>query len=518
MTRASLLPSAAFCFGREVLVENLRSALERSAAALLFGGRMAGKTTTLLSFCSTQQESASVKAFTSLDLPVYVNLMRLGPEDGPSQFWRLLSNRLAAVCTESIEGFVDPLQGDECEASSLAQFESDFVRIRGAAGEVDVRATFLIDETKRMFGSHFPHGLQDNLFTMLFGSEGPIAGLIAMVFAGAQDLYEVFVDGTSPIGSRASQHFLANLDVRSVTALVAAEMPGATTESAELLATMIFEQTSGHAGMSRLLAADCDELLQCPDLPAMQDTVHRYSMRQMRLMEVWNASFSAEAAALRDRLAQVETLDLHTAAAALAERQCNRFLAKRAFEELSFTGIAIDSGITLTAVNRAFWSYLALFGSVDSQAGAPNDLWKLIECAEVELRHHVKGRYMKQWPNNWMARMEQGLGATSWAKILDNHEKKKKQYPYAAEKVERDIMASMYMGQLLTLMEHSSAWQMFSDMFRDKRHAQDLFGAIIPVRNDGAHFEAAPDKELARCRIACDDLIVILSRAEYLAE
>jgi hypothetical protein len=49
-------------------------------------------------------------------------------------------------------------------------------------------------------------------------------------------------------------------------------------------------------------------------------------------------------------------------------------------------------------------------------------------------------------------------------------------------------------------------------MFRDKRELEDMTNAIMPVRNDRAHFSTVPSKELERCRIACDDLLVISER------
>ena len=45
---------------------------------------------------------------------------------------------------------------------------------------------------------------------------------------------------------------------------------------------------------------------------------------------------------------------------------------------------------------------------------------------------------------------------------------------------------------------------------KDKEQLQRLVAAITPVRNDTAHCRPVPAKEFARCRIAIDDLQVLL--------
>ena len=75
-------------------------------------------------------------------------------------------------------------------------------------------------------------------------------------------------------------------------------------------------------------------------------------------------------------------------------------------------------------------------------------------------------------------------------------------------------MECLYFGQLGDLMACNQAWALFKHLFRDKRHLQDLMAAVMPVRNDQAHFAKVPTKELIRCQIACDDLLVIWDREE----
>ena len=108
--------------------------------------------------------------------------------------------------------------------------------------------------------------------------------------------------------------------------------------------------------------------------------------------------------------------------------------------------------------------------------------------------------------------MQQILGE-DWAKLEAILTRSRKRYPYAKDKRERDILECMYLGQLGNLMLSSRSWTLFQPFFRDKRHLQDMLAAISPVRNDSAHFVTVPDKELQRCRIACDVLLVIIEKA-----
>ena len=61
-------------------------------------------------------------------------------------------------------------------------------------------------------------------------------------------------------------------------------------------------------------------------------------------------------------------------------------------------------------------------------------------------------------------------------------------------------------------MTAGPAWELFRDMFRDKRQLEDLVKAVTPVRNDRAHFRIVPERELDRCRLACEDLTAMVTR------
>ena len=139
------------------------------------------------------------------------------------------------------------------------------------------------------------------------------------------------------------------------------------------------------------------------------------------------------------------------------------------------------------------------------------DVWQNIEETELALRRLVEHRYVDTWPRDLTARVRQSIGDESWRKIQDNVKKSLKKYPYSKDKVQKGIIHHLYLGQLMILMVETSGWPLFQHLFRDKRQLQDLMSAIMPVRNDRAHFAQVPQKELDRCRIACDDLLVIAS-------
>ena len=73
-----------------------------------------------------------------------------------------------------------------------------------------------------------------------------------------------------------------------------------------------------------------------------------------------------------------------------------------------------------------------------------------------------------------------------------------------------DFLDYSYLGQLMHLMLATDAWAIYGGPFDDKRHLQDLMKAIVPVRNDTAHFRSVPEKELQRCKVAVSDLEKLL--------
>jgi hypothetical protein len=505
----SLIPSTDFCFGRDELIGELHSSMTERGCALLFGGRFSGKTTTLLRLAGVYGRLGHVEELELIDVPVYVNLLRLAPGSGPSEFWNFLSRRLAETCQQRITGFRNPLperRGD----GSLEQFETDFLSIRESAGELVIRVFFLIDETSRILGERFPHGVQDNLFALLYGADGEIPGAVSMLFTGAQDLYKFFIDQTSPIGSRASLHFLNNLNRYAISEMANATR-GEASEGHDELVEVILEQTGGHAGLARVAALQANDLLSCPREQRAALLSTRLTSR-VHLMQVWNSAFSHEAADIRDQLRSAASIERTKAIAILESKGRDGFRVDRAFEELKFTGVAVADGDGIASSNRLFWSYLDTF-PVIPQPTVTNtlDLWKLIERTELILRDYVKTKYIQEWGGKWETKIRDHLGEDAWSKIVDNVDKLCNQYRYTKIK-DVELFSGIYMGQLLILMIHKAAWRLFNKLFRDKREAEDKFKDILPVRNDTAHFREVPHRETLRCQLACEDVLFVIER------
>jgi hypothetical protein len=511
---SNLRPNADFCIGRDTIVDRLQASLRDTPAALLFGGRLSGKTTILLRLAQQLlHHSNAIDANSDILLPVYVDLLSLPHSAEPSDFFRLMSRRAAESCRLLLPQIdIRQLPSSEGRMDALSAFHADMTFL-ATANKREVRFLFLLDEAKRVVGERFPRGVQDNLFSILFGTKMDLQPDIAMIFSGAQDLYVFSQDETSPLGSRASRHFVTNLDVNSVAKILETFTSSLPTAEMGQKAQLIHLYTGGHAGLCRLL---CGALSQRNSLgesiETLTDLIPKIGEEFSAVVRVWNASFSPEAAVVRDMLFQSEATTLREAASQLGMNGLDRFSADRAFEELRFTGVATGTSDGVTRANKIFWDYLDQFGDVIAASAQEKSVWALIEELELALRELVRRVYQRAWPSSWLQEMQGHLGTRSWNKILANLEKSRKSYPLSQSKQNKDAVDCMYIGQLEILMITAAAWPLFQSSFQDKRQVNDLFRAIIPVRNDHAHFSPVPDKELLRCRLACDDLLFLVGK------
>ena len=134
------------------------------------------------------------------------------------------------------------------------------------------------------------------------------------------------------------------------------------------------------------------------------------------------------------------------------------------------------------------------------------DVWKDISSLERELRALIRKKYTEKWKNSADSTIERLLGTQSMETIARNRDKYARQYKYSTAPHGEEILDFLYLGQLSELIKSNDAWALFGEAFRDKRQLEDLISAIIPVRNDAAHFRSVPKNELDRCRIAVSDL------------
>jgi hypothetical protein len=138
--------------------------------------------------------------------------------------------------------------------------------------------------------------------------------------------------------------------------------------------------------------------------------------------------------------------------------------------------------------------------------GDEQSLWRQIESLELSLRRLVREKYRARWGDGVEGRMKTNLGDGAWAGIERNRVNYRSRYRSDEMGADLDALDFCYLGQLLQLMTVGDAWDMFRAPFRDRRELEDFVGAIMPVRNDSAHFRSVPRMETDRCRLAIQDL------------
>jgi hypothetical protein len=139
-------------------------------------------------------------------------------------------------------------------------------------------------------------------------------------------------------------------------------------------------------------------------------------------------------------------------------------------------------------------------------------VWPLVQTVEQRLRAIVRGKYDAEWGVRADGQIAATLGKDALAAIEKTRSKHLAVYERAIDPATADVLDYCYLGQLGQLMSSNAAWTLFQSAFRDKRELDDLLKRIIPVRNDLAHFRRVPAKELDRCRLAADDLLVATAK------
>ena len=441
-------------------------------------------------------------------LAVYVNLMALPYYGGPSEFYRFLMDRAVAVCAgvfDDVRGVVSESDGQVRRIHTTDAFGEELQNLLGATHGVR-RVIFLLDEAGRVLGRRFPRAFQDNLFSLLYVNQSDTADRVALVFTGAQELAGFCEDETSPLGSRAEQLNVVNLGFDSFSEFIHDRMPTASERVREYL----FEETGGHAGLGARLVETCAER-GATGVEGVQVVSQQVADGSRRLFEHWMAHFSEDARVALKRIAtQPIGFRRRDLAELLADGGRDRFGAERTWYELQYVGVSkVDGEGRLAKCNALFWRYYQEFapGSLVNTADELR-IWDLIKETEVALRSLVFVKYREKWPGREVAMMKRVLG-DEWKSVEKVKRQAKAAYPLSPG-YERPLMDCMYLGQLGALVASNQAWDMFKGLFRDKREFGRMLRDIFPVRNDIAHFVPVPPKELQRCGITCDDMLVIL--------
>ena len=447
-------------------------------------------------------------------LAVYVDLMALPYDAGPAELYAYLIDRTVAVCADVLDEddrFVAVESGGRGRRIPTADAFGESLGIVLRAMHGVRRVVFMLDEAGRVLGRRFPRAFQDNLFSMLYVDSSEAAERVALVFSGAQELAGFCEDETSPLGSRAEQLDVVNLEHDAFAEFVHDRMRTVDERVLEYL----FDETGGHAGLGNRLIERCAKT-GATDAERVRDESRLVADGSRRLFEHWMAHFSEDArVALRRLSTQNAGLERRAVAQLLQDGGRDRFGAERTWHELQYVGVCrVDKDGRLTKCNALFWRYYREFEPRDSVGTADERrVWDLIGETEVALRKLVHRKYRMKWPDREVGMMmKKVLGEKEWGKIEKVKQKAEASYPFSPGH-ERELMDCMYLGHLSKLVLSNQAWIMFKDLFRDKRDFEGKLEAIYPVRNDRAHFAQVPEKELHRCSIACDDVLVIVNQA-----
>ena len=438
-------------------------------------------------------------------VPVYIDLTSLPVDAVPHDVFRLF-------LTESIKSCVMLVSHRKLRERSvvsvthftLDSFITELAKLVKCVARPNVRLLYLLDESKRILSSRFPRGFQDNLFALLYGDHA-VSGRVYMAFSGAQELYKFCEDDTSPIGSRSAFQFITNLDQDAVLEIVyaCAKVP---VERRLEFSERVFALSGGQAGLSVRLAL-------CPDDLDGEESAVLDALRAKHssLLRVWAMALSKEARLIQDFLLSQGSMECEEIPSRLEHQGFDRYRGDRVIEELLFSGIAHKNETLLLLSNRVYAAFAS--AHILSKTGNENErsVWAAIEQLEILLRSLVRLKYNERWTINSDIRIGTTLGEENWKKIIRNISKTAQSYKFTSYTPDSDVLNYVYLGQLSQLMVVREAWDMFSNLFRDKRELEDMIADIMPVRNDSAHFRTVPERELLRCKLRCEDLLHILN-------
>ena len=136
---------------------------------------------------------------------------------------------------------------------------------------------------------------------------------------------------------------------------------------------------------------------------------------------------------------------------------------------------------------------------------------ELIREAETGLRQLIRSEFDKKWPRSADTQIKGILGDKARKGLVEMRARNEKSYSHTARSV-TEVLDCAYLGQFGDLMKSNSSWDLFLDMFRDKRELEDILRDVTPVRNDFAHFRVVPERELDCCKLRCEDLLAIISK------
>ncbi len=375
-------PSGNFCFGRDAFCSEIIKVAFHHRALLLFGGRQSGKTTILLRIKELLGKNQGISTeLNSIDIPVYIDLMTMPYDATPNDFWYFIAKQAQRACKHQIEGFESEGISESLTRLNFDQFVIYISSLFQKGGEVEFRLLFLLDEAKRVLGKRFPRGFLDNIFSLLYGGDLSLGNNFGMIFSGAQDLYALSEDDTSPIASRAGSRVVPMLNEKSIIEMTNFFSDNSLgDEITENAGKWVHSWTGGHAGISvrfaqKLFDGHYDQKV------LNNNYAHIISDENKNLLRVWARSLSAEARQIQELLLIHGETEIRSIAIRFKETGFDYLNTDKAIEEMCFMGLIKDKEKNVYPLKKAYWNYSKEYANSNNKYGTSveRSVWNLID-------------------------------------------------------------------------------------------------------------------------------------------
>jgi hypothetical protein len=236
--------------------------------------------------------------------------------------------------------------------------------------------------------------------------------------------------------------------------------------------------------------------------------VDGFRAERSELFQIWIGSLNEEARAIHDELVLHPRVSLAAIGKILRAANLPAYRADRACEELAFTGLTTSQGLEIVASNRVYFDVAERYVTSEVGSRDERDVWNQVRDVELGLRELIRD-FLRRHPRRNLEGLVAGcLGESVLASTLSMRERSRPD----ATLPKLDLLHFLFLGQLVRLLLRNPVWQRAKQVFRDKRWLEDRIRDIAPVRNDCAHFRPVADDQLARCRLACFDLLTQLEK------
>jgi len=301
----------AMFFGREKILKRLVSGLSATIpiSTAVFGGRRIGKTSLLSKLArvlSGNIQAAGARRF----VPCILDLQRGRPLTCSDDFLLWVLDEFGSVWERenNLEPgvIVDPLQTIYRSRASRGPVDAFVQAFQSLDKQGErIRLVILLDESEEIMAVEWGEDLRPNLRALL--SNSPLVENIALVMAGATQMYRQITEHDSPLENIMDRYPLSGLSHDAILALARTpneqRLPVASAEE-------IWRQTGGHPCIAQYLLHKAweafDGQLQEITAEALQDIAETFDQRTHHF-STWTHTLGAAGAAAYHFLATQET-------------------------------------------------------------------------------------------------------------------------------------------------------------------------------------------------------------------